>query len=212
MKHHPILFSTEMVRAIQEGTKTQTRRVVKPQPDVIENGFVLTEREDVGSKCFIYNDRSDGDLKELFCPYGKPGDVLWVREKWRPLVDCKTGEKSFDFYAEMPDDFHKQYPRKWKPSIHMPKDSARIWLLITHIRLERLQTISEDDAIAEGIAEIHPAPFIIRWKDYLSTSLLDSPYWSFYSLWCKINGIESWKSNPWVWVVEFEKIEKPSYK
>jgi hypothetical protein len=93
----------------------------------------------------------------------------------------------------------------------MPKDAARIWLLITKIRVERLQDISQDDAIAEGIEQIYLKPFFRAWwKDYIiEQNQLDNPKWSFYTLWCKINGVESWNDNPWLWVIEFERIEKP---
>ena len=202
-KERPILFSTEMVRAIQEGRKTQTRRIIKGiSPEKQHN---MEFHANVFPQ-FIFSDLHDNAF-HFTCPYGKPGDVLWVREKWRPLIDCKTGESSVDFYAEMPDAFHKQYPNKWKPSIHMLKAASRIWLRITNVRVERLMDIKREDAKAEGIKidSITGTKF----HNYVDGTTTYNERTSFYSLWESINGKESLDSNPWVWVVEFERIEKP---
>jgi hypothetical protein len=195
MKQRPILFSTPMVKAITEGRKTQTRRIIK--------GI------DETTMCDLYElyDKSPDYFSEI-CPYGKPGDILWVREKWRQLVNCSTGEQvQPDYYAEMPEDFHKMYPHKWKPSIHMKKEHARIWLRIRSVRVERLKDISRDDARAEGI-EIDIISGT-RFKHYVDGSTTYNERTSFYTLWEKINGKESLYSNPWLWVLEFERIEKP---
>lgn len=203
-KERPILFSTEMVRAIQEGRKTQTRRTVKLKS--IKNPVCLQFHSNMFPR-YVFEDTELNHGYIIDCPYGKPGDILWVREKFRKLVNCQTGEESFDFYAEMPDDFHEKYPHSWKPSIHMPKDAARIWLEITNVRVERLMDINRYDAIAEGISKdpVNSA----RYVNYVEGSSTYNERTSFYSLWESINGKESLDSNPWVWVVEFKRIEKP---
>lgn len=206
MKQRPILFNTEMVRAILAGRKTQTRRVLKFQD--------LKRNPDNWYKDHIWswrNERTglwtnDGLLSN--CPYGKKGDVLWVRETLEQSVTggalYRAGGKVGESLAENEflnwDDFSTT--RKVIPSIHMPKDAARIWLRITDVRVERLQDISGIDALYEGIT-----PTNIR-----SCSLFES--WGaakkmFSVLWQSINGTDSWNANPWVWVIEFERIEKP---
>lgn len=222
MKTKPILFSTPMVQAILDGRKTQTRRIID------KDGWVnaITELEPVAIAAAGYN------------PKYQTSDIIWVRETWRMtgwnetemLIEYKDGISS---WAEIKDlmwlskqveklaakgylrsnheterfDVVKEIP--WKPSIFMPKEACRMFLKVTDVRVERLQDISEDDAIAEGIEEVRPAPFLIRYKNYLENGYLDSPIESFKTLWQSINGKESWKRNPWVWVYEFEKIEKP---
>lgn len=180
MKEHPILFSTEMVKAILDGRKTQTRRIIKNAPGGM-------------------------DLKDLYehsplymqsqCPFGKPGDLLWVRETFAVYLDA------FLFKADEP---HIFKGLKYKPSIHMPKDYARIWLQVADIRVERLHEISEQDAIAEGIEPVNQAGVIVwkRYDDYYQVST--NPVVSFWSLWANIHSEESWNANPWVWVVSFK--------
>ena len=177
MKFRPILFSTPMVQAILEGRKTMTRRIIKDEQInvCLQAGFAKSAW--------------------TLCPYGQPGDVLWVREKFKRMVDCKTGLfHSWDYYADMPEAFHKQYPNKWKPSIHMPKVACRLFLKIKSIRVERLQDISGTDAVAEGCSGLP------------DNGIAQS---NFQKLWLMINGDESWFANPWVWVIELERIEKP---
>lgn len=180
-----------MVQAILAGRKTQTRRVVKfkdHQPTV--------ELNFLPSIYPHFQFQSGNRHWQAECPYGKKGDVLWVRETFG------TGKASGKtYYKADAGDFHMLVD-KWKPSIHMPKDAARIWLRITDVRVERLQEISGQEAISEGVSFPFPGP----------SSLLES--WGaakrlFKSLWTSINGADSWKANPWVWVVEFERIEKP---
>jgi len=197
MKIRPILFSTEMVQAILAGRKTQTRRIIKPQP-IEDNGFWKHGRcssnvpfEEWGEGPFGYDKQ-----------YAEVGDVLWVRETFM--------ETDGEYFYKANYDADDQKYITWKPSIFMPKAAARIFLKITNIRVERLNDISEDDAEKEGVEEIHPAPFIFRWKDYvISSNQLKCPIISFYTLWCSINGAKSWNANPFVWVIEFERIEKP---
>lgn len=198
MKERPILFSAPMVRAILEGRKTQTRRVMKPQP-------FWGERQGLQSAGWCFSspkvallswpgDKLTEALKS-HCPYGQRGDRLWVRETF--LVDDnrripKTAtRKNFevDYKATSEDSPHW----RWRPSIHMPRWASRITLEITGIRVERLQDISEADAHAEGVTIRSVTHYDGQAKDY------------FFALWEKINGLESWAANPWVWVIEFKK-------
>jgi hypothetical protein len=186
MKERPILFSAPMVRAILEGRKTQTRRVVKKSAEMDTNGFMALVPD------------------EKKCPYGQAGDRLWVRETFHvcPHHD-DVFYKSDDLLLPRKCMAH----RRWRPSIHMPRWASRITLKITGVRVERLQDISEADAIAEGIE-----PDGDFWKHYGPHPLKDLgenvahayPVNSFRSLWHSINGPESWAANPWVWVVEFK--------
>jgi len=150
-------------------------------------------------KLYDGNGELIGDLK---MKYGKPGDVFWVREKFTPLpfdmVNQITG-LHFSYYADCDADsleLAKEYGFKWKPSIHMPKEAARIFLKIKHVRVERLNQISRRDCVLEGC----PIP--------IPSGKTNPKAW-FYDLWTDINGMNSWLSNPYVWVIEFERIDKP---
>ena len=197
MKLRPILFSTPMVQALLEGRKTQTRRVLKMK----------------GCKSFMPPPDWGKDAVQHwtkgYYPYGKIGDVLWVRETFNTVLDRETKEfLRYGFKAT--DTFVKAV---WKPSIHMPFEAARIFLEITDVRVERLQDISNDDAIAEGIAEQDHELLPKGWKDYMDDHIgvpFTSPKGSFKSLWKSINGLDSWDANPWVWVIEFKRINKPT--
>ena len=219
VRQRPILFSTEMVRAILDGRKTMTRRIIKPQP-IIDNdsGFVYSGNHRVCIKNDMFH-RQWAEAFERFCPYGEVGDILWVRETWKPkyLKRClyefqlKYTDVCPWFYAA-DGDCEKGYG-SWKPSIHMPKEAARLFLRITDIRVERLQNISEEDAISEGIKKVSNHN---QWYNYLHPkNAVPAQMWvrgavnSFETLWASINGFESWQSNPWVWVVSFEQIQKP---
>lgn len=196
MKQRPILFNTEMVQAILAGRKTQTRREVHPDIAV----SILNDPDRILHRC----------------PFGQAGNVLWVRETWfSTRFDCNEllacGVTSHIRYkADGNYDPKKDcVGRSWKPSIHMPKDAARIWLRIKDVRVERLQEISEIDAMREGIESVdHGA----HWKNYVQDDISSfvCPSHSFESLWHSINGADSWNANPWVWVLEFERIEKPN--
>ena len=211
----PILFSTPMVQAILEGRKTMTRRT-KGLEQVNENpndwGFHNVSTDE--TRTFFHFRKAEGEkIKQIFGTSNfKVGDVLWVRETHRALVDCATGEFAYWSYkADMPDDFHKQYPHKWKPSIFMPKSACRIFLKVKSIQVERLQDISEQDAIAEGvekIADYGTTGYRLYTEPEASYSDIDAMY-SFESLWQSINGRTSWDANPFVFVYEFERIEKP---
>lgn len=192
-KLRPILFSTAMVQAILDGRKTQTRRVVKPQPEYTR-GFV-------GPIHWI----GDKDGKEIKCPYGEPGDILWVRETWCPPHHL-IPESGYVYKAD------DNRPFRWKPSIHMPFAAARIFLRVKSVRVERLHDISEADVIAEGIKsrvnrQVNQFTNIYATTDEDITKAFVAIQ-SFCSLWESINGPESWDANPWVWVVEFERISR----
>ena len=190
MKERPILFSGPMVKAILDGSKTQTRRVVKRLD--VRSGMPQPEMDSLLS----------------LCPYGKPGDRLWVRETFG--IDDEDG--SVLYFAD-PDTAQAaeharvcedRYPRR-RASIHMPRWASRILLEITDVRVERLCDISEDDARAEGIE------YSERFKGYCVGMAehynSHDPRLSYASLWESINGPDSWAANPWVWVVEFRRIE-----
>jgi hypothetical protein len=203
MKERPILFSTEMVNAILEGRKTMTRRFVKPQLDEnlhLNRDYIAEYDEGVLVKC----------------PYGQPGDRLWVRESF--CLSQPKDPETYYFrykcgihpYSENPasEKYDFSSPDKWKPSIHMPREASRILLEVVSVRVERLKDITEEDALNEGVESYFSEMFQdTRFKCY---SIKDN-YWrcaksSFKSLWVKINGNGSWKINPWVWVVEFRRL------
>lgn len=207
-KQRPIIFSTPMVQAILEGRKTQTRRLVNPQPpegarpsmpQVYVPVKIKADGEMVEGAPVYGTSDLHGQNWGVKCPYGQPGDVLWVRETFLKL-NFKDKEPRFLYKAEPT----HQTMGKWKPSIHMPKTAARIWLEITEVKVEKLQDISEDDAVAEGIELIDQARQLVykRYDDYYSVT--SSAYVAFWSLWAKINGEDSWQQNPYVWVVKFK--------
>ncbi len=191
----PILFNADMVRAILEGRKTQTRRVVKPDPEIADS-FIIRDDGTISAchvdpPCFP-GDTGGVDYDEIRCPYGQPGDRLWVRETF-----ANIGLKGYPptwFYRadgdELPPFDGRCEDNKWRPSIHMPRAASRIDLEITAVRVERVQDISVEDALDEGI--VH--------------STLNCPRMEFAQLWNKINGPDAWDQNPWVWVIEFERV------
>ncbi|AYC20098.1 hypothetical protein DZA65_03223 [Dickeya dianthicola] len=218
MKETGLIFNSDMVRAIIDGRKTQTRRIVKgcegaaafsPEWDIKNNEFfaVLGEKDHTGMNPV---------LGAISCPFGAVGDRIWVRETWQAIYD-HTDEHGYveercyakgipkqkhywkPVFAEAwGNEDHESRGFPWRPSIHMPRWASRITLEITGVRVERLNDISEDDARAEGIAdggcltcgEPHP-------------DATDA----FAHLWQSIYGEENWFANPWVWVVEFRRID-----
>lgn len=202
MKERPILFSAPMVRTILEGRKTQTRRVVK------DTGFYAIE-DHHGAETAM---RERAALATR-CPYGQPGNRLWVREAFQPLfadgvenhweTDWKTG-KGYAISYPATDGIHEYLDADdnlsdaCKPSIHMPRWASRITLEIASVRVERLNDISEADCIAEGCAGGHGA---IPGYAYAAT-----PFEHYRALWESINGTGSWDMNPWVFVVEFRMV------
>jgi hypothetical protein len=225
MKERPILFSALMVRAILDGSKTQTRRVVH-NPHRNDGGFVLQDygkgfwpyrSHDGESGCYL-DRQKDGDYYSeapLRCPYGQPGDRLWVRETWaaphsedgRPPRAIQCDQMRIHYLAS-----EGRGGLVWRPSIHMPRWASRITLEITGVRVERLWEISEADAIAEGIGSITVSDGgESRWVNYNQPESKGCSFGdarsSYRSLWDEINGQGSWDANPWVWVVEFERLE-----
>lgn len=233
-KDYPVIFNEEMVRAILDGRKTQTRRVIKLSHERgMLNPVVRGRNGEISSvSC---------RLAPTLCPFGQPGDLLWVRETWALLgnedgcyVDwndnlCKGDEKSaariyrasceqrpgdYGLWS-IPDDAdwkphtddHK-FEGAWRPSIHMPRWACRILLEITNVRVERLNSISQADAIAEGMPPSHPS------IDAVSRDLgyPDFSRSAFAQLWQSLYGEESWQANPWVWVVEFKRVHATSTK
>jgi hypothetical protein len=191
MKERPILMSAPMVRAILAGTKTQTRRVVKPAPKLVGGAWFFYKR---GLPVYVPNVSAAADS----CPYGQPGDRLWVRESFRDARAAMLGRVLYRADGEN--------ICGWKPSIHMPRHLSRITLEVTAVRVERLQDISEADAQAEGVTP--------KWEPGCSGRLMDAlggfsfrPAASAYAeLWEQINGPGSWDANPWVWVIEFKRV------
>ena len=193
MKERPILFSAPMVRAILDGTKTQTRRVVKHCKCKITGAELAA--------CEIAGEVNAGDYTN--CPYGQPGNRLWVRETWaaphsedaRPPSAIQCDWMRIHYAAT-----EDRGGLLWRPSIHMPRWASRITLEVTGVRVERLHDISAEDAIAEGVRvheDHHGKP---RGSIY-------SPVQAYRDLWESINGAGSWDANPWVWVVEFKRVE-----
>lgn len=193
----PILFNTEMVRAILDGRKTCTRRVVKTRrKDAC--GFYVTKRPD-GSFTGVYEYDEDERMFENQLIQYKPGDILYVRETWCGLPVNEAGHfrRHPIYYYKAGGDLRPEGWRgAWRPSIHMPKEAARIWLKVTDVRVERLQDMTDDDAEAEGCF------------DYTSTALGFPDVWDST---IKKSDLDryGWKANPWVWVIEFERCEKP---
>lgn len=244
IKERPMIFSGPMVRGILDGSKTQTRRVVKPQPPR-PGEFKYSKapdkafwREDWQKWWLVPGDVEESDpsphtLYEYQCPYGKPGDRIWVKETWRPKQHNFPTGHPYDYRATAQQDL---VPTEgpWKSPRFMPRVASRILLEITDVRVERLQGISEEDAIAEGVAHLFTAKEIEQnprlavsansWYNYLWHGDSEAPtkyvnQWdyqysgyktaagSYSSLWAKINGPESWHQNPFVWAITFKRLE-----
>ncbi|MCQ4139205.1 hypothetical protein [Chryseobacterium sp. EO14] len=207
----PILFSTPMVQAIMEDRKTQTRRIVKSKH---ESGMFRCGRDKAGNITEITSLDWDHRPKNDSCNDIKPicnvGDILWVRETFHIAEENEFGIKYIYKADVLPNllQFHE-----FKPSIFMPKDAARIFLEVTNIRVERLQDISEDDARDEGARKgiFRMGPNTERKEFQLEHNNHGSYIDGFKFIWCNINGLELWEENPFVWVYEFKRIEKPKY-
>ena len=183
MTSKPILFSSAMVRALLDGSKTQTRRIVKPQPTKLAGPDF--------DGC--WSDTIPPVVRYFMCPFGRNGDTLWVRETWCIADDGVDYPFLYraDNWTECP-----SADGKWKPSIFMPRSASRITLEITAVRVERLNDISEEDAITEGV-DIGNPPH--EADQPLPTMLYER-------LWENINGHGSWQANPFVWVITFRRI------
>lgn len=197
----PILFNTEMVRAILDGRKSCTRRLVKPEPQ----GYFEVSEEPL----YIYD--TDGNQGKITPPY-QPSDILYVRESYSELTF------GYVYKADGENIDHLGNVIKWHPSIHMPKEAARIWLKVTDVRVERLQEITEEQACMEGTDPWDEACYENNgWHPTFSDpdsggdpNMVDG----FHKLWnstIKKSDLDryGWDANPWVWVIEFERCEKP---
>ncbi|HBQ8417721.1 TPA: morphogenetic protein [Klebsiella pneumoniae] len=230
MTERGMIFNAEMVRAILAGRKTQTRRIMKVQPESNQLGLLLitdsTRHSDIGRYHWAESNATGNYVRsKLFaCPFGAVGDQIWVRETFQgPLFNYEQ----MDEYLEDSSKFEKpefcQYAADgghrpeyqdaddnlrhgWRPSIHMPRWASRILLEITDVRVERLNAISEEDARAEGIIDGgclncgEPEPCGCANPEPDATD-------AFAYLWQSIYGQESWNANPWVWVIEFKRVE-----
>jgi len=205
MSVKPILFNTDMVRAILESRKTVTRRVVKPQPEenrIHKLGYCIAgDKDDIG-KFGFGSDEYGGTISWARPPYN-PDDILYVRETWQKtyINDGTTHPTNFKYEYKASDEQRTVY--RWNPSIHMPNEAARIWLKVTNVRVERLQDISTRQIENEGVET--EEPFCLNGEEII---------YAFSQLWdstIKKADIRryGWKSNPWVWVIEFERCEKP---
>jgi len=207
----PIIFSGPMVRAILDGRKTQTRRVVKPQP-AYPDSFVDMEPRSVGGEAHWFVHGASEPAVIWSCPFGAPGDRLWVRETLR---QAKSGEWQYDADRKpvlvAPDDetamivWAHHNERDYCPSIHMPRWASRITLEITGVRVERLQEISEADAQAEGALLCDEVTGRVSLDDRRGSYRL-----GFNAIWSTIHaedGPQGWAANPWVWALEFKRLE-----
>ncbi|NDZ11537.1 hypothetical protein C7T35_01185 [Variovorax sp. WS11] len=218
MKEQPILFSAPMVRALLAGTKTQTRRVLK-QATGPSLSIGIENEPGVAELSWLWGDGPSHDVHETVmkvpCPYGVPGDRLWVREAIRLVPDQEpddgTGRVLSTYGADGSLTVADAWPwkRSYLPPMHCPRGLSRITLEVTGVRVERLQDVSEADAIAEGIENdprLDPAGtchWRVYGREHTGTS---SPESSYESLWESINGAGSWAANPFVWVVEFRRV------
>ena len=244
MTERGMIFNSEMVRAILDGRKTQTRREVKLNLDIAclattydwatslsANHYQGLTEEQIQQKAESLRGvihpviLGNGQMVSIICPHGKPGDRIWVRETFQgPLFDYDL----MDSYCKDPTPFEKpefcvykadgvpapefydaddELHCCWRPSIHMPRWASRILLEITDVRVERLNTISEKDAAAEGVPPAgsllpdYPGTFLTPKGDFATAKV------AFQRLWESIYGAENWLANPWVWVIEFKRVE-----
>ncbi|WP_313020951.1 hypothetical protein [Atlantibacter hermannii] len=237
MKERGMIFNGEMVRAILDGRKTQTRRIISERHlNLIDLGSQIGECYPL--ECGIDHENSQSYYRE-HCPFGKPGDRIWVREAYQgPLFDYEHMEAYLEDSSkfEKPDfcvyradgkpapefyDADDNLHCCWRPSIHMPRWASRILLEITDVRVERLNSISHEDAEREGIhIEVWDQTVVARnyaaEDEFFQFWSEDFPHYvnmndlyraSFQSLWKSIYGEESWQANPWVWVIEFKRVE-----
>lgn len=228
MKKIPILLSTPMVQSTLADRKTNTRRTLGlDKVNKYPNDWLLDGVQLMGS--FIFHNKRTKEEFWIKSPFGMPGDLLWVRETWADVTNAFVTGTDVDIeniafkadssvyncieklhYLEQLGE-NGIYVKKWKPSIHMPKAAARIWLKVTDIICERLQDISEEDAIVEGVeiykdGNSYKIP-IKHQIEFYRTNKKDSTD-AFRVLWININGSDSWNANPWVWVIKFEVVSK----
>ena len=194
----PILFNTEMVRAILDGRKSCTRRICKDANEytVPDMDFYNADRRTYAVHNFVDKEHTEQlSTAERTCPICT-GDILYVRETW------KEAPKGYYYYEDWQKDDIADVT-KWKPSIHMPKEAARIWLKVTNVRAERLQDIDGKGCVKEGIEEEH--------LKYVGDEFVKGMFHDLWDSTIKKSDLDrySWDANPWVWVIEFERCEKP---
>jgi len=222
-----------MVQAILEGRKTQTRRIIKPDPAVFVGGTLMpraecdrlqlrwtkglpykpTQRKPTKNGITVWEENSKERYEPIRCPFGQPDDRLLVRETWRPKGHNFPIGHAYEYRATAEQD-GVPIDEPWRPSIHMPRDACRIMLEITDIRVERLQDISEEDAIAEGVESWTEERWKSRpthYKIYHNEPGDESTYSStakvsFETLWQSVYGANSWDENPFVWAITFRQI------
>ncbi|STV03750.1 morphogenetic protein [Klebsiella pneumoniae] len=229
MTERGMIFNAEMVRALLDGRKTQTRRIMKVQPESNQLGLLLitdsTKHSDIGKYHWAESNATGNHVRsKLFsCPFGAVGDRIWVRETWSSdfanyypndrvwyaadnnrRLDIEVVDGVRGIYSPESD---VHVPFRWQPSIHMPRWASRILLEITNVRVERLNAISEEDATAEGVPPAgsllpdYPGTFLTPKGDFATAKV------AFQRLWESIYGEESWKANSWVWVISFKRVE-----
>lgn len=237
MRCLPIPFKPEMVRAVLSGAKTQTRRIASTRQCVLGEEFPGPRGSDGFSRAYLMHRASDRAAMLALCPYGQPGDSLWVREAWRTVAEAdqlppRDLTTAYRIWHEA-DEAHQPGAGKYRPPMFMPRWASRITLEVTGVRVERLQDISEADAVTEGCeARPFPGPW---WQGYKRDDEgelhhqqvvgNEPPDWmvephkmkpldhlnvsakaEYQLLWNSINGPDSWATNPWVWVVEFRRL------
>lgn len=239
----PILFNTEMVRAILDGRKTVTRRLIKPQPKsklcytfAGRNHGTWSYPGDTAHKFWgeeykLPDNITKEDLEKRWNPPYHTDDVLYIRETWQYLYELDGNEQivegtgkyyyaatdtlPFDTYVDSAGVTHEGVP--WRPSIHMPKEAARIWLKVKHVRVDRLKDMTDKDALKEGAQGVrcdHAGLGAYGCTDCMNTGWLEPPILEFMGIWnstIKKSDLDryGWDANPWVWVIEFERCEKP---
>lgn len=208
MKETPILFNADEVRAILDGRKTQTRRLVKDQETekrvFIRHVYYGESATNNRLRVYLAWLGEQQNYRKMEHPVGQAGDRLWVRETF-----TEWPKGSYQYQASTPKGAELG---KWKPSIHMPRAASRITLEIVSVRVERLNSISEEDAAAEGIVPVilhkNTSSVLHGWKDYSGQcDYCSSAVTSFQTLWESPKGPGSWDANPWVWVIEFKRIK-----
>lgn len=218
-----MIFNAEMVRAILDGRKTQTRRIIQSAAKNMQaRGHEVISHRAPGDKWYgdyVYSMRDRSGVWQDFtneqflakCPFGQPGDRIWVRETW---AEAGGNAPELQLYrANYPDHVPSSYENlksaeeiRWRPSIHMPRWASRITLEITDVRVERLSEISEADAAAEGVPPAgdllpdYPGAYLTPKGDFATAKV------AFQRLWESIYGEDSWQANPWVWVIKFKQV------
>lgn len=233
MKQTGLMFKGELVRAILEGRKTQTRRVMKPQPATVERWKHGEPTLETSANWTVMRDASGkgwSNCGPFRCPYGKTGDLIYVREnfyqdgQWCLRTGCEPDDPNGRFWSgssrilfaadcggNLPPPMDSMSTWRSRPSIHMPKWAARIWLEIAGVRVERLQDISNEDALAEGVNRISHGR-----EGYFYSAIRNDQHpknWcypddAFRELWDSTGG--DWSANPWVWVIDFKRTNKPA--